>query len=198
MAGDTTTVLDELERILAEVQSVIGELGSTNLGSTTEAQRLSHARDVACSMENELQSLSERISGSGTPSAQICTNASPPLEHCLNELIPHSKALFVQVTTTEEVGFLKFSDGLLIDAISEQTPQHLRLGEVLVAMGALTREALEESLADPGRGRSRLGDYLLQNGYVTARHLEIALQYQRYQTLQRFAQAGVIKLNITT
>ncbi|HLI12669.1 MAG TPA: hypothetical protein VKY65_13820 [Alphaproteobacteria bacterium] len=64
-----------------------------------------------------------------------------------------------------------------------------RLGELLVAQGALSRGQLAEALAAQRRGRERIGETLLRLGLITRRQLAAAL-FEQY----RYWMAGAFGL----
>lgn len=105
------------------------------------------------------------------------------------------------VSLTELLGFLAFGnktgvlwidgpeenfliglvDGKLMHATSDRTPEGLRLGEVLVTLGYLTRRQLQRFLAKLPRGASTSamsGEMLLQSGMISDEELRHALVYQ--------------------
>src|SRR2546422_768074 len=51
-----------------------------------------------------------------------------------------------------------------------------RLGEVLIRLGKITQEDLDEALAEQGESKAILGEILLQRGFVTEKDLRTALE----------------------
>ena len=75
-------------------------------------------------------------------------------------------------------------DGKLMHATSDQTPEGLRLGEVLVGQGFLTRRQLERFLSsDPTETVS--GERLLQSGMICDDELRSALSHQIRHLFER-------------
>lgn len=61
-------------------------------------------------------------------------------------------------------------------ALQNERP-HMRLGEILVGIGVLSFEVLQEAL-DTYRSRSKVGELLLMNGRITRSQLDSALEQQ--------------------
>ena len=55
---------------------------------------------------------------------------------------------------------------------------YMRLGDLLIAAGAITQEQLEEALTIQKQTKERLGDVLIENNIITERQLIEALQMQ--------------------
>ena len=55
---------------------------------------------------------------------------------------------------------------------------YMRLGDLLMASGVITKEQLDQALDIQKQTRQRLGDVLIQNGIITEQHLIEALQIQ--------------------
>lgn len=55
---------------------------------------------------------------------------------------------------------------------------YMRLGDLLVSTGAISREQLEQALELQKGTKQRLGDVLIQNGFITEKSLIDALKIQ--------------------
>jgi chemotaxis response regulator CheB/HPt (histidine-containing phosphotransfer) domain-containing protein len=66
-----------------------------------------------------------------------------------------------------------------LDLIKSLPDEEIRLGEILVASGALTRRELEECLLNQGGVNARLGDLLVASGSVTSNELNDGLSDQQ-------------------
>ncbi|MEW6563530.1 MAG: chemotaxis protein CheA [Pseudomonadota bacterium] len=66
-----------------------------------------------------------------------------------------------------------------LDLIKSLPDEEIRLGEILVASGALTRRELEECLLNQGGVNARLGDLLVASGSVTSNELNDGLTDQQ-------------------
>lgn len=53
---------------------------------------------------------------------------------------------------------------------------YMRLGDLLIAAGAITQEQLEEALTIQKQKKERLGDVLIESNIITERQLIEALQ----------------------
>ena len=110
------------------------------------------------------------------------------------------------VSLTELLGFLSFArktgvlwvdapdenfliglvEGRMMHASSDRTPEGLRLGEVLVHLGHLTRRQLERFLEKcREEGASISGEILLKHGMISEEELHAALRYQVQQLVMR-------------
>ncbi|MCB9890947.1 MAG: DUF4388 domain-containing protein [Planctomycetes bacterium] len=78
-------------------------------------------------------------------------------------------------------------DGKLVHATSDHTPEGLRLGEILVGLGYLTRRQLERFLSRC-QGESVSGEDLLDGGMISADELHDALTHQVRQLFLRLVQ----------
>lgn len=101
-------------------------------------------------------------------------------------------ALTEQHRTGEELGLILVRQGWLdrgeLDAVLEfqrrqagevPTSGLLKLGEILVATGQITREHLEQSLSRQRLSGKRLGEDLVETGYVQPQQIATALQLQQ-------------------
>jgi hypothetical protein len=90
------------------------------------------------------------------------------------------------VDTPEENFLLGLVDGKVLHATSDHSPEGLRLGEVLVGLGHLTRRQLERFVEKKGESKDTVsGEVLVQHGMITAEELELALRHQVQHLVQR-------------
>jgi hypothetical protein len=85
----------------------------------------------------------------------------------------------------------------LIEAVSTNAPAGQRLGEILVAQGALDPKALEEFLSVREAGGRRIGDHLLREGRISDEQLRFALDEQRAQLIRRLSAEPHLQLAIS-
>ena len=78
----------------------------------------------------------------------------------------------------------------LAEALAEQGQ---RTGEILVQQGCLTRNQLDASLEEQGKTSKRLGDILLEKGYVTEEELNKALGLVGRRLGQILEEKGFLK-----
>src|SRR4029453_2009369 len=83
---------------------------------------------------------------------------------------------------------LAFQKRLGRKSVSNAGP--LQLGDLLVAMGGIPREQLDEALRQQQQSKRRLGDALVSAGYVSEPQVERGLRLQ--QTLLRLALAALL------
>lgn len=91
------------------------------------------------------------------------------------------------VDSQSENFIVQLIDGKLVHATSDHTPEGLRLGEILVGLGYLTRRQLERFLTR-NEGQAVSGEELLENGMISDDELEEALQHQVKQLFLRLVQ----------
>lgn len=72
----------------------------------------------------------------------------------------------------------------------------VRLGELLVATGRVTREHLEDALHQQSLSNKKLGEVLVEAGYVRPRSIEYGLRIQKM--LLRAALAAILSLGMST
>ena len=73
---------------------------------------------------------------------------------------------------------IELRDGGLVRATSDRTPVELRLGELLVQLGSLESEEIEELVRDAKQAGMSLGGYLIRSGRVREDEIEAALLVQ--------------------
>ena len=99
-------------------------------------------------------------------------------------------ALSEEVKTDEKLGEVLVRLGLItdkeLDAIvafqqhqgSEAASERFRLGEILVATNHITREQLEDALVRQKISKKKIGEVLVDAGYLEAHHVEYGLRLQ--------------------
>lgn len=96
------------------------------------------------------------------------------------------------VDTPSENFLIGLTQGTIRHAASDRTPEGLRLGEVLVGLGFLTRRQLERFVEQTGGSQaSIIGETLVKNGMISTTELETALVHQVRQIVQRVLQTKV-------
>ncbi|MCP5023781.1 MAG: DUF4388 domain-containing protein [bacterium] len=111
---------------------------------------------------------------------------SVPMTELLNFLAFSRKTGVLWVDTPTENYMLGITDGILMHGSSDHSPEGLRIGEVLVGFGFITRRQLDRFIANT-EGCSTTGESLLENGMITADELRHALVYQVQQLFIRLA-----------
>ncbi|MCB9914827.1 MAG: DUF4388 domain-containing protein [Planctomycetes bacterium] len=84
----------------------------------------------------------------------------------------------LRVTTLDESFTMLLQDGLLTHAISDNTPDGQRLGDVLVEQGAISEKRLKSFLLRNRNSPRKLGEALMLEEQVTERELRAALEEQ--------------------
>jgi hypothetical protein len=96
------------------------------------------------------------------------------------------------VDTPGENFLIGLTEGRIRHAASDRTPEGLRLGEVLVGLGFLTRRQLERFVEQTGESKALvLGEVLVKNGMISAEELAKGLAQQVRQIVQRVLQSKV-------
>jgi hypothetical protein len=93
------------------------------------------------------------------------------------------------VDTPSENFLIGISNARLLHASSDQTPEGLRLGEVLVGLGFLTRRQLERYLTSGTDVKSVSGEALLEAGIISDEELRQALCHQVSKLFGRLIKA---------
>ena len=114
------------------------------------------------------------------------TSWTIPLTELVGFLAYGRKTGVLWVDSPEENFLLGLEDGRLMHATSDRTPEGLRVGEILVGQGFLTRTQLERFLAQRAEGEEELaGESLLTAGMINADELHGALVHQVQQLFLR-------------
>jgi hypothetical protein len=96
------------------------------------------------------------------------------------------------VDTPTENFLIGMTEGTIRHAASDRTPEGLRLGEVLVGLGFLTRRQLERFVEQSGVSNASIfGETLVKSGMISSTELETALVHQVRQIVQRVLQSKV-------
>jgi hypothetical protein len=108
-----------------------------------------------------------------------------PMSDLLSFLAFSKKTGVLWVDSSEENFLIGIVHGQLIHANSDRTPEGLRLGEILVGLGCLTRRQLERFISQLDTDQPVLGDKLIEAGMVSKEELQDALLYQIQQLFSR-------------
>lgn len=100
------------------------------------------------------------------------------------------KSGVLRVNIGSEVVSLIFDRGDLIHACSDNSPPGTRLGEILVAQGAIDRKGLEAFLVRYSSFPGRLGDALEAEGWISKDELRRALDVQVEHIFDRLFSAA--------
>jgi len=115
-------------------------------------------------------------------------NWSIPLGDLLSMLSMQQKSGLLQVKMPSEEVVIEVLKGKLVSARSSNTPKGLRLGEVLVAQGAIEAERLDSFLTCM-TSRERLGQALMSGELVSQSQLVKAAEHQIMQLFHRLLAA---------
>jgi len=95
----------------------------------------------------------------------------------------------LRVILRDEVVTLEFENGFLIHAFSDNSPPEQRLGEILIAQGAIDRASLDEYLNADSPYLGLIGELLHRGEMVTREQLHAAIDAQIQQLFHRLFQA---------
>jgi len=118
-----------------------------------------------------------------------CMAWTIPVAEILDFLSHASKSGVLFVTTFHETFVLELIDGRLVHATSDNPPQEMRLGEILVAHNLLTEEELKKCVQAAASADELLGSYLVDEGLVERRDLHTAMAVQVQSLFNRLSQA---------
>ncbi len=96
-----------------------------------------------------------------------------------------AKSGLLWVTTARERFLLQLEDGRIVYAQSDRPPPGWRLGEILVARGAIDAHDLAEAIAEARAKGQPLGTWLLAANRIATTHLHQALRDQVQQIFNR-------------
>lgn len=106
------------------------------------------------------------------------TTRSITLSEILGFIATLRKSGVLRVSTASESFLVQLSEGHVVYAQADSPPAGQRLGEILLARGALTRAALEREMRERSDPDEILGRRLVARGVVTREDLKIALAFQ--------------------
>jgi len=145
---------------------------------------------------------------------KLASGVRQPLGHLLLEfgMITQGQlehALEVQQQTGEQIGGVLVRLGMLdVSALedilktqlqqqnlkqSAPTPVTVRIGDILVASGHISREQLNESIGDQKNSNKKLGEILVEKGYVQQHQVEHGIRMQ--QMLVAAALSAVVSIS---
>ncbi len=121
-------------------------------------------------------------------------------------------ALSEQAKTSERLGQIFLKKGLItaaeLDVVLEfqrcqrlppgETASRCRLGEILVASGRITKDQLQDALAAHKDSGKKIGEVLVEAGYVEPHHVEHALGIQKMLVAATLAAAIALSTNGVT
>lgn len=169
-----------------ELPSVHGGLTGlvSNLASRMMEDEEQDGSEPAAPLPDRRERVVDRREGDGFSGA--C--ATIPLPELLGFLQVHGHTGELVVQAEQETFAIHFHRGDLIDATSDNAPPEMRLGEILISMGAVDSVVLMRLLESPDSG-DRLGDALVRRHLVDRETLLAALRYQVQQLFHRLFHA---------
>lgn len=99
-----------------------------------------------------------------------------PISELIGFLGTIGKSGILRVNTADQSFVLEFLEGYIVHCEATCAPPGLRLGDLLVTQGVITRASLESALA--GCTTRRLGQALLEMRLIDKEHLTAALRTQ--------------------
>lgn len=111
-----------------------------------------------------------------------------PIPDLLNFLQIQGKSGILRVSLETEVIYIEFNDGDLVHAYSDNPPIAMRLGEILVAQGAIDSKRLESFLFCYSKSQGMIGEALKRGELVDEKQLEKAVDFQVQQLFHRIFQ----------
>jgi hypothetical protein len=113
-----------------------------------------------------------------------------PVPDFIGFLCAQRKTGILEVATAAATFSLELDAGDIVHAHSNHTPDGQRLGDILVAQGAIGRDALEETCKT--LGGMRLGEALLERNLLTPEGLLTALEFQIQLLFNRMFEAATL------
>ncbi len=106
------------------------------------------------------------------------TSWTIPVPELLSFLSISRKTGVLWIHTTQETFMLEIKNGALVHATSDQTPEGMRLGDLLVGSGVLEQDQVEPLVDAARAAQESLGSYLLKIGRITTDQLAKGLSTQ--------------------
>jgi len=177
---------------LAQLELVLRAVGQEPNETSRKEDRLSFVRKLfgRSQVDNEhpFEPPKFEVSRQGLQG----NSATVPMAELLSFLAFGRKTGVLWVDTPGENFLIGLTEGTIRHAASDRTPEGLRLGEVLVGLGFLTRRQLERFVEQSGESNpSVFGETLVKNGMISAEELERALSHQVRQVVQRVMQSKI-------
>jgi len=132
---------------------------------------------------------------SGTQDAFTGDTRTIPLSKLISFLGVQGKQGVLTIHASDEVIDIVFDGGALIHASSDNAPQGFRLGEMLVSMGKISRQELEQFLSEHEGITVRLGTALESEGLVSREDLESVLVSQVQELFHRISRNDSAKFS---
>ena len=155
--------------IFRAIHSIKGDSGFLNLTGTSK---------LAHETETLLDRFRKKTLTPNLRAIELCLQACDALKHMINNLqkaLEDGKAGAESGAQSIVYGPIRQA---IRDVLENREPQHYgppRIGEILVAQGAVSREDLDSVLELQNKP---IGEILIQTGKVTSEDLETALAYQ--------------------
>jgi len=165
--GPVGTVQHQLKWAAAHVQAAVLAL-SSKLGATPNGRPPASHDEHDTSLSDELD-FSQGLHGH---------TESITIAEILGFIAGLRKSGTLVVHGTNQDFLIDLKDGKVIYAQGNNPPPGLRVGEVLVAQGALSQTELDEFVEENADAEEVLGTALLQAGRISREALRIALSFQ--------------------
>jgi len=181
---DTPFLYRQLDEAASRLNETIRALGSER--GHPPAARLDETADLAA---RDKRSLFGRLfRKKEAPAAPVKdpsrtadlqgTSWTIPVSELLSFLSISRKTGTLWIHTPRETFLVEMKNGALVHATSDQTPQGMRIGDLLVMSGALPADRVEALVADARAAGVSLGTFLVKHGHVTTEALEAVLSKQ--------------------
>ncbi len=179
---DSTELASALQKIDRAIES---------LRSCTQQEEREVVVTTRCA-----QHMLEQI-GSSEPAPEptrkcVLSGTGPEVEipELLELLSCHRKTGTLRVKTADEMFTLEISSGDVIHAVSDSPPDEARLGNILIARGAVDAATLDKFFAEYGTSSGRMGEALKSGKIVTEAQLRDALEHQVQELFHRMFSAA--------
>jgi hypothetical protein len=177
---------------LAQLELVLRAVGQEPSESSRKEDRLNFVRKLfgrtTVEKEHPFEPPTFEVSHQGLQG----NSSTVSMAELLSFLAFGRKTGVLWVDTLGENFLIGLTEGRILHAASDRTPEGLRLGEVLVGLGFLTRRQLERFVEQSGDSKGVvLGEMLVKNGMISPEELAQGLAQQVRQVVQRVLQSKV-------
>jgi hypothetical protein len=175
---------------LAHLELVLRALGQEPSEASRKEERQSFVRKLFGRMPVEAEHRFEPPKFDVSRQGLQGNSSTVSMAELLSFLAFGHKTGVLWVDTPGENFLIGLTDGTIRHAASDHTPEGLRLGEVLVGLGFLTRRQLERFVEHVGETQATVsGEILVKNGMISTEELGKALSHQVQQVVRRVFQS---------
>jgi hypothetical protein len=175
--------------VLGQLELVLRAVGQDPAGPKRVEERRSFLRKLFNRSQVETDHVFEAPSFTVSRQGLQGNASTVSMDELLSFLAMGRKTGVLWVDTPSENFMISLVEGRVTHAASDSTPEGLRMGEVLVGMGYLTRRQLERFVEQTKKSAGQVsGEFLVESGMISAEELQSALKQQVKKLVERVIQ----------